>query len=109
MAEDTYFELNEDVGLDADGNPEPIVEIGVAIAVPVLKGGEIVDVPQRVSVKAIKSGSRIVKTDNPSVAGALRQHGGLTEIEAPSDAQVRKSASDTKDAREGAANSDSEE
>lgn len=102
---DRYFKLKDHVGLDGDGNPEPINEIGVSANVPTMVGSgkdrEVVAVAKRVKVKPIP-GTRIVKTDEPVVAEALKQSGLFDESEPPAKAEVSKARQETKDARENA-------
>lgn len=98
---DTYLELNDDVGLDADGNPEPIHEIGIAVNIPTIKDGELVDIAQRTTVTAIP-GTRIVKTSDPMIVGALLGSGQYHETEPPSKTDLSKARKDTQDAKEAA-------
>lgn len=102
MPNTRYFELNDDVGRDPEGNPEPLKEIGVAIAVPTVKDGEIVDVPQRIALQPI-AGTRIVKIDDPLAAGALVASGLVHEIDPPDQKDLKKQRAATQDARETAA------
>lgn len=98
---DTYLELNDDVGVDADGNLEPIHEIGVAVNIPTIKNGELVDIAQRTTVNAIP-GTRIVKTNDPAIVSALLGSGQYHETDAPSKTDLSKARKDTTDAREAA-------
>jgi hypothetical protein len=94
-----HFRLLDHVGLDADGNPEPIHEIGLAVLTPTMKDGEIVDVSERITLKAAP-GTRVVKTDDPRVAGGLLACGLLEEIDPPTKRELAKERAATQDARE---------
>lgn len=98
---DRYFELDEAIGLDPDGNPEPIHEVGLAVNIPTVKDGEIVAVASRVTVNAIP-GTRILKVDDPIVAGALAGSGQYREVDPPKKADLDRQRKDTTDAREAA-------
>lgn len=100
-----HFRLLDHLGLDSEGNPEPIHEVGLAVAIPTIRGGEIVDIEERVTVKAAP-GTRVIKTDDPLVAGALLGSGQFEEIDPPSSAQLKKERKQTQDAREGATTTD---
>lgn len=96
-----HFRLLDHIGLDADGNPEPIHEIGLAVLIPTMKDGKIIDVPERITLNAA-AGTRVVKTDDPRVAGALLQSGQYEEVDAPSRRALAKEREATQDARENA-------
>lgn len=105
---DRYLQLNDDLGLNAEGNPEPIHEIGVALAVPTAVGGEIVDVPQRVTVKPIP-GTRTVKTDDPLIYHGLLSSGQYHEVDPPTRTDLTKERQSVEDAREQAGTIDPEQ
>ena len=92
---DRYLQINDDVGLDAEGNPEPAVAIGVAVTVPTMKDGEVVDVAQRVSVPPI-AGTRIFKIDDPVIFSACLAHGGLHEVDPPNKRTLEKARKEVK-------------
>lgn len=96
---DRYFQLLDTIGLNAEQNPEPIHEIGIALAVPTVQGGDIVDVPQRVTLKPIP-GTRTVKVDDPLVAAALATCGQYEEVDAPRRTDIASERKVTQDARE---------
>ena len=102
MPKTRYFELLDHVGIDPEGNPEPLREIGVAINVPTAKDGEIVDVAQRVTIQPI-DGTRTFAVDDPLVAGAVLDSGLVREIDPPSKTQARRQREATQDARDKAA------
>lgn len=99
MPDTAYFTLADDVGLDPDGNPEPLVEIGVTIAVPNMVAGEIVDRAERVTLKPI-AGTRIVKIDDQLIASALRNVPSLVETDPPKQRDLAVSRDAVADARE---------
>jgi hypothetical protein len=96
---DRYFEINDDVGIDADGNKEPAVEIGLSVSTPVMKGQELVAVEERTVIQPI-AGTRIYKTDDESVADILAGAGTVHEIDPPKKADLDRQRSDTQDSRE---------
>lgn len=98
MSETRYFAVRDQHGLNANGNPEPLVEIGVTIAVPVMKGGEIIEVAERLVLKPLK-GSRTVSTDDPRVAAALDAHPALEAVDKPSGKKLQAEVSATEDSR----------
>jgi hypothetical protein len=99
MPETQYFELNDDIGLNAEGNPEPLHEIGVTVAIPTMNGDDVVSVPQRTTVKPIP-GTRIFKTDDQVIAAAIFDSGLVHETNAPSQSQLKQERDVTKDARD---------
>jgi enoyl-CoA hydratase/carnithine racemase len=90
---DRYFKLKDHVGVDAEGNLEPIHEIGLSANVPTIVGEgkdqEIVAVAKRVVVKPLP-GTRIVKTDDPIVADTVLQSGMFDEVDPPDSEQPPK-------------------
>lgn len=102
---DRYFQLNDDVGLDHEtGDPQPIKEIGVRISSPVLadprnRKSDVIEVGQTILVQPIPA-TRIVKTDDPRVAGGLLETGLLHEIDPPDEAAIKTARSATAKSRE---------
>lgn len=96
MPESTrYFELRDHVGVTADGNPEPIAEIGVALAVPIMRGGEVVGEQQRHVIAQAPSlkegmlarvlpGTRLIEASDPRVCDVLLQSELVKEVDPPS-------------------------
>lgn len=107
MPEDRYFQLNDDVGLDHEGNPQPLHEIGLAISVPTMQGGEIVEIPQRQTLKPIP-GTRTFKTGDPLIASQILDAGLFHEIDPPKQADIKAERKTTQDARENAGTVDPE-
>ena len=92
---DRYLQLREHVGVTADGNPEPLVEIGLTATVPRMRGGELVDDPHRHVIRAaekipagdgarIMPNTRMVHATDPMIAQALLSTGNWEEIDPPS-------------------------
>lgn len=104
---DWYLQLNDDIGLNAEGNPEPIHEVGVALAVPTMVEGDIVDVPQRVTVHPIP-GTRTIKTDDPLIAAGLLSSGQYHEVDPPTQKDLKKERAAVQDAKEQAGTIDPE-
>jgi hypothetical protein len=96
---DRYFEINDDVGINADGNPEPLHEIGVTVSIPTMNGSDVVDVPQRTTVKPIP-GTRTFKTDDPIIAQAILDSGLVHETTQLTKAEIKAQRESTEDARE---------
>lgn len=91
---DQYFVLRDDVGVTADGNLEPLHEIGIVVAVPIMRGGELVEDPHRYVVRPAESigdgeyarvipGTRLVHVTDPRVAQGLVQTGLFAETDPP--------------------------
>ena len=98
MADARYFELNDDVGLDHEGNPQPLVETGLTIARPTMVGGEVVDAVESVPLTPIP-GTRILKIEDPVVANAMSTHPLYHETEAPSKKDLDAARKTTEAAR----------
>lgn len=98
---DRYFQVNDDVGLDPKGNPEPFVGIGVAIPI-VTMGADGTPVPNTASgfLTSVGDGARIVKTDDYRVAHQLLDSGLLHEVDPPTKAELGKAEKVVQDARE---------
>lgn len=98
---DFYFEINDDVGLDPDGNPQPGVTASVSIPIPRMEKGEVIEVPTTFTVKAI-AGTRTFKTDDPMVANGLGQLGTLHPVDPPTRKDLAQERKVTAEARENA-------
>lgn len=85
-----YFELLDHIGVAADGELEPIREVGVAIAIPLMVDGEIVAVPQTVVLRPVQPGARIVATDDPRIVAALAESGQYREVDPPASEQPHR-------------------
>jgi hypothetical protein len=102
-----YFELEDHVGVTADGNLEPLVEIGLVVTVPTMVEGEVVDAPHTVKVEhaaklgelaaRIVPGTRIVESSDYRVNVALLGS-GFVAIDPPTKAAVAKAAKALTDA-----------
>ncbi len=113
MPDSTYLELNDDVGVTADGNLEPLVAIGVSRVVPTMvKDGaktDVIDVAQSYTVEAADTlgrrlarflpGTRIVECVDPQITSALLA-GSCHLIDPPKKADAAKQAKSLTDARE---------
>lgn len=102
-----HFELLEHIGLDVDGNPEPIVEVGLTLRVPEMRGGELVIVEKPVRLEPLP-GTRVVATDDPMVAAGLLDSGQYREVDTPTKRQVRAARDATTDAAHNAGTHDKE-
>lgn len=88
---DRYFKLNDDVGVEpGTGELQPMVEVGLPIAVPTIDeaSGELVEVAHKVTLKPIP-GTRVVKVDQPAIANGLLASGQYTEIDPPNEAALK--------------------
>ncbi len=110
MPDSTYLELNDDVGVTAGGNLEPLVSIGVAITVPTMVKdpetgkNEMAELVDSVTIESATGlagrparflpGTRIVEVADPRVHNALLQTAHFHEIDAPTkkDAEQQKKA-----------------
>jgi hypothetical protein len=108
---DRYFALRDHVGVTADGNLEPLVEIGVTASVPKIEKGELIEVQERYTIKAADSlgqfdlarfipGTRMVHATSPQIADVLLQSGMWDEIKPPTKQEAAKQAKDLTDSRE---------
>lgn len=104
---DRYFQLNDDVGLNANGHPEPLHEIGLAVTTVSMQAGEVVELPDRVTIKPI-AGTRTFKHDDPRVAAAMLDSGLVHEIDPPTNTQIAGARKTTQDAREQAGTIDTD-
>lgn len=101
MSHTRYFEVNDDVGLDPEGNPEPFVGIGVSIpTVTMGPGGEPVPNTTNGFLTSVGDGARIVKTDDPRVAHQLLESGLLHEVDPPTKTELTKAEKVVKEAKE---------
>lgn len=96
-----YFKLHDDIGVDKDGNPEPIHEVGITFLTVAMRDGEPVQSTDREVLKPIP-GTRTLKTTDPRVAEQLLSSGQYDEVDAPSKTALKKERSATQDARENA-------
>jgi len=96
MAEEhRYFELLDHVGVTADGNPEPLVQEAMVLAVPIARGSEVVDDYRHIYIDPaeklgrndlarIMPGTRMIECADPRVAAMLAANGKYREIDPPS-------------------------
>lgn len=95
---DQYFALRDHVGVTADGNLEPLVEIGVTLAVPMMRDGEFVEDPHRYIIESRESlpdgelariipGTRIVHATDPRIADVLLQSELVEQCDPPTKRQ----------------------
>lgn len=108
---DEYFKLRDDVGVTADGNLEPLCEIGIVVAVPIMKDGELIDDPHRYVIEPadtlkedgharIIPGTRIVHVNDPVVAQGVLQTGMFGQVDKPTrkdQAAERRALTDAKE------------
>lgn len=102
---DRYFQLADHVGVTADGNQTPLVEIGMTIAVPTVvqtdegpqlsattHGLKIVAADDLAEGEAARfiDGTRIVHVADPRVAEAMAQNALFVEIDQPTKAAIVK-------------------
>lgn len=121
----TWLQLKDHVGVTADGNLEPLVDIGVSVAVPQmiedpntgkLEVGEAVQTLRiseaatlDVTRPARLAGGRIVETRDARVVAALMQTGHFEQIDRPTKKQIAAHAKSLTDAAAEAANRSDEE
>jgi hypothetical protein len=98
--ESRFFELADHHGRDHDNNPEPLAQVGVAIAVPTMtKAGIITDRSHGLRIEPaaaltkttfarIIPDTRIVETTSHQVASALLACGQYAEIDPPTKADI---------------------
>lgn len=98
---DKYFALKLDVGVTANGNLEPLAEIGVAVAVPIMRNGELVEDALRYVIRPAESigpddyariipGTRVIHVNDPRVEQAIRQSALFVDTDKPTKAQTDK-------------------
>lgn len=108
---DRYFELNDDVGVTADGNLEPLVRQGLTIAVPTMADGEVVDTAYSIVIESatgladdeharIIPNTRIIHSRDPRVSDGVLQTGSYHEVDHPDRKTVAKQKATTEDSRE---------
>lgn len=120
----TWLKLKDTIGVSADGNLEPLVDIGLTIAVP-----QMIEVEGKQEVgEAVHSlrighadsldvftparfieGGRIVETRDVRVVDALMQTGNWDRIDQPTKTAMTAHVKSLKDASEEAANRSDEE
>lgn len=94
MNKTRYFKLKPHVGLDPDGTPQPLNNIGVKIGVPhIIKNNKGEDVmkwrQETVTVKPMTKDSRIVEVTDPHIAKGILDSGHCIEIDKPSDKKLK--------------------
>jgi hypothetical protein len=92
MTEPRFFELLEHVGIDADGQPEPLVHTHVRKLVPTLVAGELRMVEQIVELKPVgkaQGDCRVTVTCDPAVADHLVTNGVWREVDPTTPVQKR--------------------
>jgi hypothetical protein len=102
---DKYFALKLEHGLSPDGNPQPLVEIGVAVAVPIMvqtkNGPELAQDAQRYVIREGETlkegelarfipGTRIVHVADPRIETAIRDTNLFVETDKPTRAAIDK-------------------
>lgn len=108
---DQYFQLRDDVGITGDGNLEPLDNIGIVVAVPIMRGGEVVEDPHRYHVVQAESlskdvlarvipGSRTIHVNDPTVAEGIWQTGLFVQIDKPTKKQLADQVREAKAAEE---------
>jgi hypothetical protein len=100
MPQIRYLELRDHVGVDGDGNHEPLAEIGLALPLPTMRDGEVVQIPVPTKIRPAASlgalparivpDTRIVEIADRLIAAQLLSTGKYEEIPAPTSAQLRK-------------------
>lgn len=120
MPDSKFFELKDHVGVDGDGNLEPLVTIGVAVTVPAMVGKDVIDVPEGLSIEPaqglgdrgarIVPGTRIVESADWRINAALLQ-ADFEQVDKPTKTAVQKAKKETVDSQERATefNDDGEE
>lgn len=99
---DLYFEkrvIPED--LDANGDPGPLIEVGLSVTIPTVVNGEIVDGTQGVHIRPqpsltgqarIVPGTRIVHTRDQVVAAVLLSSNQYDQVPPPKNTRKEKTA-----------------
>lgn len=95
MSDSRFFKVLDHVGLDPDGNLEPLVEVGVTVPRVTTDDGEPVQLDDRVILKPLDEGGRIFATDDPIIAEGLNATGLVEEISQPTKAQIEKDKQNT--------------
>ena len=125
-ADTTWLRLKDHVGVSADGNLEPLVDIGVTVAVPTMVKDpetgkdEIGETVQTLSIGHAETldifrparfikGGRIVETRDQRVVSALMQTGNFEQIDRPTKKDIAAHVKGLTDATEEAANRSDEE
>lgn len=90
---DLYFEkrvIPED--LDANGDPGPLIEVGLSMTIPTIVDGEIVDATQGIRIQPddklagharIVPGTRIVHTRDQRIASVLLSSNQYDQVDPP--------------------------
>ncbi len=114
-----FFELVDHVGVDADGHHEPLAEIGLALPLPTMRDGEVVEVAVPTTIEPAPSighrparivpDTRIVEVADLVVVGQLLGSGKYIEIAPPTSAQIKKAHEKTQAHRQARASDPSPE
>lgn len=98
-----YLQINDDVGIDGDGNPEPAVGITLNIPVPVLnQDGTVTVLREGVTLDPIP-GTRTFKVDNDAAFQVALESGSVHEIDPPKQKTLKKERDEVQDSKERAA------
>ncbi len=116
MPDSTFLELEDHVGVTADGNLEPLVSIGLSIAVPTMVKDpdtgkmEPAEIAHSITIESSQGladrparflpGTRIVEIADPRVVTALMQSGSFKEIDPPTKTAQKAAAKALTDAIE---------
>jgi hypothetical protein len=116
MPDSTFLELHDHVGVTADDNLEPLVEIGVTLAVPTMikdpdtGKDELAEAVTSLTISSQASlgdlqarvlpGTRIIETADQRVTQALLGTGHWQQIDAPTKTAAAAAAKALKDAAE---------
>lgn len=119
----SYYRFSDEQGITAGGNLEPLVSIGMTIAVPTMvtvEGKqEIAEVIETIhieprdslgdAVARIVPGTRLIETNSPHVDSVLAQTAQWAQSDAPTKKDIAAEAKAITDAIEEAANRSDEE
>jgi hypothetical protein len=98
-----YLQINDDIGVDGDGNLEPGVSINLNIPVPVMDtNGHVTILREGVSLDPIP-GTRTFKIDDERHFIAAMDSGALHEIDPPRQKDLKKERTEVQDSKERAA------
>lgn len=115
MPETTFLRLRDEHGVTADDNLEPLVQIGLAIPVPVMipnpatkdmEPGETAqktyidpaDTLEENAIARIIPGTRLIEVADSRIAGALLLTGNWESVDPPTRAQIASEAKALSDA-----------
>lgn len=125
-ADTTWLKLVDHVGISANGAQEPLVDIGVTVAVPTMVKDpetgkdEIGETVQTLSIRDAETldilrparfikGGRIVETRDQRIVSALLQTGNFEQIDRPTKKDIAAHVKALTDATQEAANRSDEE